>query len=475
LIEGFKMKRYLLLFVLFLVYTTEVFAFTGEGYGYIDDPYQITTVQQLQEMQDELTAHYILMNDIDATETKDWNELNIRGFKPVGEFDNDDAGKSFTGSLDGKDFTINKLYCKSQLGYPNAGLFGSIADGCTIKNVHIVEAQIDGIGYYSGGSILAGFVFAKEANTDILIENCSTSGIVNGRGGFVGKLTSLFGGITVRNCYSTASVNCDNSNVSSGGFCGDIVVVETGEILVEYCYSIGDVVGGSGVGGFVGSISTNNGEIKIRNSFSRGSATATSRRAGGFIGHCATASGEEVPILIENCYSTGKVTSDVGIGGFLGYNVNDHKITIENCYWDRQTSGIVTSLAGTGKTTTDMMKQSTYENWDFENIWSMNPNTNDGYPFLQDVHIVSVANGFEDEVSFLIYPNPTSDFISIKSDVNIIGIQIVDITGNVVKEIHKNGNGKLDRISINNLSSGFYNIRLFSKNRSYIKPFVINK
>ncbi len=48
-------------------------AFSGGGAGTIAEPYQITNATQLQEMKDNLVAHYALMNDIDCSDTVNWN------------------------------------------------------------------------------------------------------------------------------------------------------------------------------------------------------------------------------------------------------------------------------------------------------------------------------------------------------------------------------------------------------------------
>ena len=56
-------------------------AFTGTGSGTEIDPYVITTVEQLQEMNDDLDAHYVLGNDIDAGATATWNDG--AGFAPI--------------------------------------------------------------------------------------------------------------------------------------------------------------------------------------------------------------------------------------------------------------------------------------------------------------------------------------------------------------------------------------------------------
>jgi hypothetical protein len=146
------MKK-LIIYSLFILITGSytLLSFSGNGSGTEDDPYQITNVNQLQEMQDELDAHYILMNDIDASETREWNVRDhdndpetpdsATGFLPIGQYIYEQPLKSFTGSLDGQEYSINKLY----INYPihdYTGLFNSIADGGEVYNTHLVGAKI---------------------------------------------------------------------------------------------------------------------------------------------------------------------------------------------------------------------------------------------------------------------------------------------------------------------------------------------
>ena len=63
------MKQLTTFAFLFLFVVSIGLAFSGNGAGTETDPYQITNIEQLQEMNDELDAHYILMNDIDASDT----------------------------------------------------------------------------------------------------------------------------------------------------------------------------------------------------------------------------------------------------------------------------------------------------------------------------------------------------------------------------------------------------------------------
>jgi hypothetical protein len=102
----------------FLIFIPKIEAqnrFSGKGSGTPDDPYVITNVKQLQEMKYDLKAYYVLGNDIDASETKNWN--NGQGFEPIGDYKN-----PFTGSFDGRGHKIYNLYINTTRDY--VGLFG---------------------------------------------------------------------------------------------------------------------------------------------------------------------------------------------------------------------------------------------------------------------------------------------------------------------------------------------------------------
>jgi hypothetical protein len=43
------------------------------GDGTVENPYQVSTCQQLQDINQHLDAHYILINDIDCSATATWN------------------------------------------------------------------------------------------------------------------------------------------------------------------------------------------------------------------------------------------------------------------------------------------------------------------------------------------------------------------------------------------------------------------
>jgi hypothetical protein len=81
---------------------------------------------------------------------------------------------------------------------------------------------------------------------------------------------------------------------------------------------------------------------------------------------------------VSNCYATGSVSGSSIVGGLVGYNYFG---TVTASFWDIETSGQSWSAGGTGKTTTEMMMESTFTSagWDFvgetangtDDIWRM--------------------------------------------------------------------------------------------------------
>ena len=74
-----------------------------------DTPYLICTYAQLGIMGDDLSAHYALGGNIDASAScgGDCGSPSGSGWTPVG-----DAGNNFSGTLDGNGYVISNLFCK---------------------------------------------------------------------------------------------------------------------------------------------------------------------------------------------------------------------------------------------------------------------------------------------------------------------------------------------------------------------------
>lgn len=299
-------------------------AFSGAGSGTELDPYVITTVEQLQQMNDNLNACYALGNDIDASATATWN--GGAGFVPIGSPSN-----SFTGKLDGRRHILMGLYI-NRPSEDFVALCGHIGSGAAITNVGVIAANVTG---YSDVGALVGYGYGGT------ISNCFSTGAVTGKesGGINSRVGGLLGTSTgsssVTKCYSAADVTSGAWQVGGlSGYNGH------GSVIID-CYAAGNVSGRHKVGGLVGD-----------NLYPEG----------GFV---------------KRCYSTGKVTG--GGGGLIGYNFKGG-VTYDS-YWDTETSGRTSSKGGTGKTTAQMMQQATFVNWDFVDVWDIVESQS--YPFLR--------------------------------------------------------------------------------------------
>jgi len=177
-------------------------------------------------MKDNLTAHYILMNDIDASATHTWNDNGTGGyygFEPVGgEFNR------FAGSLEGNGYCVYNLF----INRPNAGfvgLFGS-TDG-NIRNVGLENIEITGK-YYVGA--LAGYI---GFDATVVVENCHAVGDVTGSTEEVGLLIGRVGsGDTLRKAYSHGTVTILNASScpAVGGLVGFIAGDPVGKVFDSF-------------------------------------------------------------------------------------------------------------------------------------------------------------------------------------------------------------------------------------------------
>ncbi|MCK5773905.1 MAG: hypothetical protein KAH57_08970 [Thermoplasmata archaeon] len=320
-------------------------AFEG-GDGSIGDPYQIADIDQLQEMNLSLDAHYVLINDIDASATSGWN--SGEGFVPIGNVTYD---YRFTGSLDGQEYNITDLFInRTTTDY--VGLFGYISPGASLNDIGLIDNDVN------GSSCVGGLVGGSQCT----IKNCYTTGSVSGNQ-MVGGLVGVNGG-PVENCYATG-------NVTGGYSVGGLVGQNSGP--VENCYATGDVSGGYDVGGLVG---YNSQYWSISNCYATGNVSGTGSSIGGLVGNIEDSE-------ISNCYAAGNVSgTGSSIGGLVGHSFSG---IVKNCFWDTETSGMADSDGGTGKTTSEMKQGATFTGagWNFVETWSLIEGKT--YPYLNNL------------------------------------------------------------------------------------------
>ncbi|MCQ6963408.1 PEF-CTERM sorting domain-containing protein [Methanolobus chelungpuianus] len=198
---------------------TPASAFAG-GDGSADDPYQISNVYELQAMSNGLDAHYVLINDINAYETINWDDG--AGFEPIG-----DRESPFNGVFNGQNYKITGLYVSF-----GDGLFGTIGQSALIKNIRLI-----GIHIWNGSSALAG-------RNDGTIDNAYVTGGI----GF-----DSLSGLT-----NAAGFVYTNSGVITNSYAGVCIITEesaTGFVrfnsgTISNSYATGGLSGGRSVTGF---------------------------------------------------------------------------------------------------------------------------------------------------------------------------------------------------------------------------------
>lgn len=364
--------------------------FSG-GNGTSGDPYQITTVADLNNVRNYLTSHFIQMNDLD---------LNVapyntgEGWVPIGN-GTSVPSSTFRGVYNGNGKTISNLFInRPGAGEPsnstqaialpgNQGLFGYVANGsgqdALIQKLGLINPVVTG--GRGTGSLVGRILLDDSTNFEARVENCyADGGTVNGfgaTGGLVGannsnrrnyvpRVVFSWANVSVNSRFPTNTVpnpndNNDLFNIKYGGLVG---CNENG--LTQDSYARGNVFGGKRVGGVAG--------CAIRGAMLRCYATGTART--GFASPPFTAGADP---FVGGVVGRTEGQLPPGLGGFTGSG------TVQQCYWDTETSGNTTSAGGEGRTTTQMKTQGTFVNWDFAAVWGFQTTPtvlNDGYPIL---------------------------------------------------------------------------------------------
>ena len=308
----------------------------------------MTTLDELQAVQGELSAHYVIDNNINASETENWN--NGAGFTPLGNYED-----SFLGSFDGKGFSLDGLYInRPNRDYP-VGLFG--ASSGDIKNIGVTNLDIQGDESVGG---LVGFTEGAR------IMNSYSSGSVSGDidvGGLVGENTNT----TIEKSYTNSSVNGDSG---VGGLVGENRLSSN----ILRTYSKGSVTGEYDVGGLVGE----NRNTNITKSYSIGEVSGESR-VGGLVG-----SNDEYSTVADSYWNTETSNQSTSAGSAIGLTTDE-----------MTGSAAPTNMVG----------------FDFTSVWSTvlasdADSSADSYPILASVDSVIVSESSSEEyggMSTLVY------------------------------------------------------------------------
>lgn len=307
------------------------FAFSGSGSGTSGDPYQITTCSQLHEIVNNLSADYLMKNDINC---------NGVSFTPIG----DTTSNFFVGKLDGGGHKITNLTINSDEN--GVGIFEEVGSGGVITNIG-----------YESGSVTSGADSSK-----------------------LGSFAGVVSGGSITKSYSKASLTANN-----GGFiapvAGGLFGVGNSATVSDSYYS-GNIVNATGenandTGGISGAMTGGS----ITNSYSAGN-LANGQDVGGITGVLGTGA------TLSNSFTTMTLTNDTFVGGMVGNNSG----TISTSYFNDPNGGFFPMQCYFGGNTgcTSVVQNIPYfyaisnppmTSWDFVNTWST-VNNGINYPLL---------------------------------------------------------------------------------------------
>lgn len=211
------------------------------------EPIVISSIEQLQKIGNDpaypIKGYYVLQNDIDASQTAQWN-LGA-GFTPIGKMIDKKDWNGFSGWFDGQGHVIRGLTIKR----PNesgVGLFASLTPTAIVVNLGFDAGYFHGYDYV--GSL------AGESNSNA-VAACFTTSLVKGRSR-VGGLIGINRGV-VEASYSIATVSGADR---IGGLVG-----RNWKGVISESYAAGSVSGQDKTltGGLVGQ----NDSAVVRNSF----------------------------------------------------------------------------------------------------------------------------------------------------------------------------------------------------------------
>ena len=349
---------------------TGMIAISNIGAGLPEGYTPVYTIEDLYAIRNYPAANYILMNDIDISETApggDWDDG--RGWTPI--------GPKFTGVFDGNGFSVigmNINVTSLPAGAPTdyyTGLFAK--NSGTIKNLAMV-----------GGSVYINLMYMNVYYGTIAgynsgrIENCSSSTAISVTAKAANRGSSskaYFGGIAG---YSTGVIESsfNMGNLASG--------VYSSYSDVHYYSSSNSYYGG--IAGYTGGSSQINnvyncGEIQCVRDAADGNAGGVGINGGGIVGLFTGNSS------LTNAYNLKDLTYTASgtkyIGSIIGYREGTNT-TITNCYYKN------TMAAGVGSGTDPCMPKSdamlkfqgVYQGFDFQNTWFKSSDPYYPYPQL---------------------------------------------------------------------------------------------
>ena len=206
------------------------------GAGTVDDPYKITTADDLNKLAADVNSgtkytdtYFKLMNDVSFSCTSDWDDLTSEenNFTPIGN----STSNSFRGTFDGNGMSISgiRIYkSTNDATSQNIGLFGVLRG--TVKNLKLTDTRIVAYGFTGG--------IAADCSSNSVIDHCIVTSTVVVYSVQPGALR--LGGIAG---YANSKTAIVSNNISSA-----TVAIKEG---LGGCEGYGGILGGAAPGATV--------------------------------------------------------------------------------------------------------------------------------------------------------------------------------------------------------------------------------
>ena len=301
------------------------------GKGTKEEPYLISTPQQLSAIRNNLSANYKLVNDIDLT----YDTSNANG-----DFYNNGKGwetieDTFSGSLDGNNKIITGI--TQNISNENTGLFNNVTG--KIMNLNLENININA--NYDGTTLGYNNISGLTSSLNGEIDNVLVTGniFVNATDNSpyqplysVGAIAGwAFYDSNISNVVNKANIQIEGT-ATSGNYGGILGIGRSTKIINAVNYgNVKSTKSGTFLGGIVGDIDCYNGISEIINCENKGNLESR-----GTIGGIA---GMNSGTTIRYCKNYGNITTDNLLGGITGYNsdyTDKNNITrkgiVEECF-----------------------------------------------------------------------------------------------------------------------------------------------
>ena len=244
-----------------------------KGSGTADDPYQISSKEELEKMRDLVNSQfftndysnkcYIQTADIDL-KNEPWTPIGKRMVNNV-----DLSAPLFWGSYNGNYHTIKNLFVTETEKNKYSGLFGSFRGNGIIENL-IVYGEVKS----NGGGV--GGIAGEIVNGGGTVKNCAFIGNVCGHDAVGGIAGVIFQNGSIDGCYHIGNISAieEENTRDIGGIVGQLFAGDhyEGVSTVKNCYNIGQVIGSQdSIGSIVGRMELRDkvhGEVYVSNCYS---------------------------------------------------------------------------------------------------------------------------------------------------------------------------------------------------------------